>query len=357
MTAILHVTECYSGGVEHVINALVDATPQHEHHLLFANAGGRSLAAIGRWSSLQELPEGLPARVAAVGRTVRDNGFDVLHAHSSWAGVYARARRLPVPVVYQPHCFAFEAGSHSRWRRSVFRGVERALASRTRTIIAVSPRELRLATGLRAGTDVELIRNVATVRPEPTSSRPAAAPPTVAMVGRLCEQKNPAAFIQVAQAVRQRLPSVRFRWIGDGETGWRRALSDADVEVTGWLGTEDLRRELLQATVYYHCARYEGFPVGVLDASALGLPLVLPDIAAFEGLVLPLFASPEAIVDEIVRLCSDPAAQAAAASRSRSIYDELTSPSMADSAAALYERLVPSAERVPAHSGVGAQSW
>ena len=53
-------------------------------------------------------------------------------------------------------------------------------------------------------------------------------PFTVYTLGRICYQKNPTLFNEIAEA----LPDVKFIWIGDGEL--REQLTSKNIEITGW---------------------------------------------------------------------------------------------------------------------------
>ena len=51
---------------------------------------------------------------------------------------------------------------------------------------------------------------------------------TVYTLGRICYQKNPTLFNEIAES----LPDVKFVWIGDGEL--RDQLTSENIEITGW---------------------------------------------------------------------------------------------------------------------------
>ncbi len=80
------------------------------------------------------------AAIAGVRRLVSQLAPDVVHAHSSFPGVYARAALLHGPrLVYTPHCFAFERRDVGWVARSTYRAVERALRGRADLLAAAGP--------------------------------------------------------------------------------------------------------------------------------------------------------------------------------------------------------------------------
>jgi len=241
------------------------------------------------FNTIRELPGGFLARVGAVASAVDELNPDVIHAHSSWAGVYTRVRRLPGRVIYQPHCYKFEDPVSARPLRLAYRLVEQALARRADVIVALSPHEESAARGLHSMSEVRVLPNVPSI-PLATDASIDKIDDRVIMVGRISPQKDPAFFLDVARQVRLARPSVKFVWIGDGDPALRRKLTAMDVDVTGWLSARELTVELTRPGVYFHSAAYEGFPLSVLDAAASGRPIVARAIHAFHG--FPVVTAP-----------------------------------------------------------------
>ena len=87
------------------------------------------------------------------------------------------------------------------------------------------------------------------------------------MVGRIAPQKDPKFFADVVAELRKDDVPLEAVWIGDGDGDLRRLLTEARIRVTGWLSPSGVE-ELLRGSVYVHSARYEGFPLSILDAAA-----------------------------------------------------------------------------------------
>jgi glycosyltransferase involved in cell wall biosynthesis len=283
---VLHVTECFSAGTGAVVNQIPEALPADEHHLLW-HADGDPCEPAG-FASAEAMPTGTRARIRAVELVARRIRPDLIHAHSSWAGVYTRLAGTGLPIVYQPHCFGFVNPSVSAAQRLVARLIEEGLAHRASAIVAVSPHEARLAGRVtrHTRTSVAYVPNRPSL-PMRHIGRARQSRSTVSMIGRLTPQKDPAFFAEVAERLAATDPAVRFRWIGDGsDAGFRRLLQRAGVEITGWLNSDQMADALITSDLYLHSAAAEGFPISVLDAAAMGLPVVVREIAAFAGLPL-----------------------------------------------------------------------
>jgi glycosyltransferase involved in cell wall biosynthesis len=275
----------------------VSATPEHEHHLLrgvrraeFASEDEQRFASVG------VLPAGPLAARRAILNGVRAVQPDVVHAHSSFAGFFVRTalrRSATRRIVYSPHCFAFERRDIAAPVRLAIRLVERVLARNTDTIAACSPGEARTASRLRARR-VVYVPNVATI--------PALAmlehrdPNRVVAVGRIGAQKDPDFFrATVLQLRRNGHPDLDARWIGDGDDRVAKLrLERSGIPTSGWLSSFDAHRALGQAGVYLHTARWEGFPVSILEAIELGIPVIAREVPTMSGAIAtPGITTPE----------------------------------------------------------------
>ena len=344
---ILHVTQCTSGGVLRAVVMAARAAPEHTHVLCSPLTADEAPAG---FAEVRTLPGSLPARILAVRREVRLAAPDLVFAHSSWAGIYARALASDVPIVYQPHCYVFEDLSRPAPLRAAYRLVETALAPRSAVTVSLTPHEAALARSTGA-VDVEYVPNAATV------SRPAGSPVvsgagarTVVMVGRISPQKDPGLFAEIARRTLAVDPSIRFRWIGDGDADQRRELEDAGVEVTGWVGDEDLVAFLGSASLYVHTAAYEGFPLSILDAAALGVPTVVRAIAATAHTRLTSFDDAAQAVHIIRRALDDPDERATILALTCELEESMNAEQHRESLARTYDRASTADRRLPTGS-------
>ncbi len=114
---------------------------------------------------------------------------------------------------------------------------------------------------------------------------------TLVCVGRLCEQKGQLLLIDALAALKQRGHDARLVLVGDGEMRRdveaaiaRHALQDA-VTITGWASAEAVRTHLRQARAMVLPSFAEGLPVVIMEALALGRPVVSTYIAGIPELV------------------------------------------------------------------------
>ena len=302
---ILHVVEALGSGIATALEDYLRSTPQHTHTVL---AYRRPLAQtedeLERLAaSVIALPEGRLAQVRTVRRWVRELRPDIIHAHSTYAGLYvrlfiwARTARL----IYTPHAYPFERRDIPLALRGLYWLIEALLSLRGGCVAAVGQREAELAVRLPGKQIVVHLPNIVrSVRPTPPASvqdLSAEDELRLAMLGRISPQKGPDFFrraVGLSQALG--LP-IRWIWIGGGEAAEERALREAGAEVTGWLSRSQALSWLATADVYVHTAAWEGLPVSVLEAAALDLPIAARRIPAVESLGIPVLCdSPEALV-------------------------------------------------------------
>lgn len=286
---VLHVVESAGAGVMTSLAAMIEATPEVEHRLAVwprRQHVDDDLARSGRVPTTR-LPGGLRSGGAALRALVASTGPDVVHAHSSYAGLLVRRRGGPgAPVVYSPHCFAFERRDLPAPARAAVRRIEGRLARRTAMVAAVAPHEADLARALGApGVCVVPNRAPGPLRlaQEPRPGRPF----EVVTVGRISAQKDWELLLEVRRIVGDD-PALRWTWIGDGDPAAVAALRSGGVHVTRWLPQPAVRSRLAGAQAYLHTAAWEAAPMSLLEAGGSGVPLVvraLPALAGTPGLV------------------------------------------------------------------------
>jgi glycosyltransferase involved in cell wall biosynthesis len=323
---ILHVVEALGSGIATALEDYVRSTPQHTHTVLAyrrpsAQTGDQLERVAAR---VLPLPEGRLAQIRAVRHWVRTLDPDVVHAHSTYAGVYVRlfARPPGAAHVYTPHAYPFERRDVPAAVRCLYWLVEAGLSLGGGCVAAVGPHEAELAARLPGRQAVVQLPNVVRgLRPPPADACGTADPGgalQLAMVGRISAQKGWEFFAEAVRHSRGLGLPLRWTWVGGGAPDQEAALRNAGARVTGWLPRQVALDRLAAADVYVHTAAWEGFPVSVLEAAALGLPVVARRIPALEALRVPRLCDTPEVLDAVAdqsRLLVErhqPAAQRAA---------------------------------------------
>ncbi len=316
---VLHVTETFAAGTGLAVVSFARATRDQgiESFLLAQDRDSGLLEELREDSPFLDariLPSGLIRLRRGVDAAIRDLRPDIVHVHSSVAGAVVRLRASrsgAPPIVYSPHCFAFERRDVSSLRRAAFRTAERLLSWRTAAFVCVSPHEADLAERLNGKALVRyLVNSTLPVNSTTAKLGSGEAEGAVRLVsaGRLTSQKDPVMFAAVVTALRAAGIQVEATWIGAGDDPRARAaLERADVRVTGWVPSQQVPARLAEHTVYLHTAAWEAAsPIAVLDAMAAGLAVVVRNIEAYRGLLPPdwLFGDVSEAVEMILGLRS-----------------------------------------------------
>lgn len=304
---ILHVMEPGFGGVLRHVEGLIAGQLAKGHHVSLAystirtsprlfeliatvvRAGGGTIdMRVGNAPGWHDLTAARSLR-----RVLRDQRVDLVHAHSSKAGVLARlvcwAGR--VPCLYTPNAYF---GMGRRGAQAFFyNAVERCLAGLALTV-NVSPEEAefacrelsvpsRLQRSVTNGVDTAYFQP-ASPEQKATARQQFGLPlelPVLGSLGRLSYQKDPESLYRSFAIFSRRHPEARLLHLGNGELAGE---VDAVLEREG-LRERVLRlEELADPRPFYHAldgftltSRYEGLPISVLEALACDLPLVLTD--------------------------------------------------------------------------------
>ena len=189
---------------------------------------------------------------------------DIIHLHSSKAGALGRFafNGRKIPVFYTPHGYSFLMQDQSTVKRMAYKVIEFICGRRSCVTISCSEGEHRAsikvakkATYVNNGIDIKELQGLLDSVNEDESR-----PFTVFTLGRICPQKNPAMFNQIAMA----LPSTRFLWIGDGEL--RNELTAENIKITGWVSREEALKAAMNADVFVLTSLWEGLPMSLLEA-------------------------------------------------------------------------------------------
>jgi colanic acid/amylovoran biosynthesis glycosyltransferase len=124
-------------------------------------------------------------------------------------------------------------------------------------------------------------------------------PPPVPMahrlvcVGRLCEQKGQLLLVEAARRLMREGEDFELVLVGDGEMRGEveRRVAEAGlggrVRITGWATEDEVRREILAARALVLPSFAEGLPVVLMEALALGRPVISTFVAGIPELVVP----------------------------------------------------------------------
>lgn len=116
--------------------------------------------------------------------------------------------------------------------------------------------------------------------------------PRLVCVGRLCAQKGQLLLLEAVKVLAERGIACELVLAGDGEMrGEVEALIDQyglrrQVTISGWISGEQVRQQLLASRAMVLPSFAEGLPVVIMEALALGRPVVSTFVAGIPELVV-----------------------------------------------------------------------
>jgi colanic acid/amylovoran biosynthesis glycosyltransferase len=117
--------------------------------------------------------------------------------------------------------------------------------------------------------------------------------PRLVCVGRLCAQKGQILLVEAAAKIAEKGIAFEIVLVGDGEMRaeveraiLRHGLGDR-IRITGWASGETVKREILGSRALVLPSFAEGLPVVIMEALALGRPVIGTYVAGIPELVEP----------------------------------------------------------------------
>jgi glycosyltransferase involved in cell wall biosynthesis len=265
-------------------------------------------------------------------RLCRAERFDVVHTHSSKAGIlgrYAAHRAGVAHVVHTIHGMSFNR-TQRRAIRAAYAAMERVAARWTDAIISVADAmtEQAVAAGVAAREKFVTIRSgmeTVTFRKSEADRRSVrdewGIPNDAVVVGtiaRLFRNKGYEHLLAAMPAIAGADPRIRFVWVGDGANReqylaeLRRLGLRERVHLTGLVPPGDIPRLLNGFDVLVHASLWEGLARALVQASLCEVPVVsfdndgAPEVVedGRTGFLVPL-GDTSLLADRVVRLCAD----------------------------------------------------
>lgn len=238
------------------------------------------------WAAGRSPGRSVPRESLALQRLLHQLDADLVHLHSSKAGLVGRlALRGSAPTVFQPHAWSFLAANGAvgaltvTWERHALRWTD--------SLICVSQAELDegLAKGLQLSERAVVVPNgVDTAHYAPRDQHEARTRlglgegPLVVCVGRLSEQKGQDVLLRAWADVRRHCDDAILAMVGDGPLRERlTSLAGDGVLLSG--SAPDPRDWYAAADVVVVPSRWEGMALVPLEAAASARSVVITDVA------------------------------------------------------------------------------
>ncbi|WP_035463727.1 glycosyltransferase [Algoriphagus vanfongensis] len=297
-TRILHLIKSLGrGGAEKLIpqTALVHDQSKFEFHCLYFYHQKENIVDELEAAGVQVhlIPSGnlgLFFQVNKVCEFVRENEFDLIHAHLPWAGILARlvGKKVKIPIVYTEHNTWDRYNKLSYWgNRLTFKNQDIAIAVSYEVALSMQLNSIWDPYQRGGRLQVKVIQNGVNTdvfvkkEDELALKEKLAIPLDSPIIGKVAvfrSQKRLWLWVEVAIKILQQFPQVHFLLVGDGE--WRSKLEN-QISASGWqdhfhlVGVQkDVLPYLRIMDIYMSSSEFEGLPIAMLEAMSCEVPVV-----------------------------------------------------------------------------------
>lgn len=312
---IVHVAESLPGGPASYLNELIrHQVRAYDRVTIICPEGQTDLIEndavhLVTFKKTGRNPSSLFSLYRTIGQELRRTDYDILHLHSSFAGLAGRLHLSSgsTQIVYCPHGWS-HAMKTSNMKKFLFRFVEKLLSFNTRLIINISGSEKALSQRARipARKCVTIYNGVQNLpwAPLPEDHRLK----RLLFVGRYDLQKG----IDLLASAMKTLGSQGYELITvGGSVVGEPMIAGFPPSVTnlGWRRPSEVRTLMNEADAIIMPSRWEGFSLVTLEAMRAGRPLIATRVSSQAEAILDEKTgilckpeSPEALIHAVDRL-------------------------------------------------------
>lgn len=269
----------------------------------------------------------------ALTKRLRDLQPDVVHTHSSKAGILARwaAHRAGVPaIIHTIHGLAFTASRRAS-ANTIYKWLERRTAPITSRIVCVADAMREQSLAAHIGRPEQYVTVYSGMETAPFLNPPIPREQTrgdmkltandvvVGTIARLFELKGHDDLLELAPNLCSRFPNLRFLWVGDGvlreqfEQRMRALNLRGRFILTGLVPPERIPSLVNAMDILVHPSRREGLARAIPQGQLAGLPIIAYDIdgnregllPGESGYAIPAFDKQQ-VGEKVAELVDDP---------------------------------------------------
>lgn len=284
------------GGESHVLDLVASLDKSRFEVVVLSFTDGPMITA------LQQL--GIPAHVITsekafdlsvwreVRKFIKDQKIDIVHAHGTRANtnILWAARRLKLPVIYTIHGWSFHDGLRPLVRKARI-AAEKFITRRAKVNICVS--ESNRNTGqsafgsfralvIKNGVNLQKFNYQGLYPDVKTAYRIPADHLVIGFIARMTLQKDPVNMIRAFAEVLQQESKVTLIMVGEGELKQAAIDMATELRISGNVIFDNFRQDvpavLSAVDIYCLPSLWEGFPIGVLEAMAMGKAVIATDV-------------------------------------------------------------------------------
>lgn len=227
------------------------------------------------------------------------NHYDIVHAHSSKAGVLFRVAawlKGSSIILYTPHCFYFQ--SKTGLARQFFSWIERLMNRiTTRLIISQNERLSTISNHIAPAEKIIAVNNAIDTNDYRLDGNPAEIKSkfniplqniVIGAIGRLTAQKDWVTYIHAAHQAVKKHPNLTFLIVGDGELqdDLQQLIHQLQLQnhvlVTGYIS--NISEVYSMIDIFVSTSLWEGLPYVLLEAMWFKKPIIASNLG-YDGVL------------------------------------------------------------------------
>jgi L-malate glycosyltransferase len=229
----------------------------------------------------------MPLAVLKLRKIIRQVQPDIVHTHLFWPTMLARlATPKRIPLITTIHAFIATSGEYKYWyikwidkityhfRRSVIIAVAKGALAEYFDFLKLKPWRSHA-----------LYTFVNTVRFNEAHSKPAAIATQrfrLITVGRISLQKNHRYLVEAFKLLPPGKFELHIYGINTFGAEFEKYVQESSADIILKGEVKNINEIIAQYDLFVMSSTYEGFSLAVLEAMAMGMPLLLSDIASFK---------------------------------------------------------------------------
>jgi glycosyltransferase involved in cell wall biosynthesis len=276
------------GGAETMLVRVIKELPEYEHVVV-------TLFPMNHWGNELQCDKlicldlsslfSLPLAVFKFRKVVKNEKPAIVHTHLFWPTVIARLS-VPkkIPLITTIHAFIKTSLEYKNWhvrlldkltyrvRKNIIIGVAQGVTSEYFSLLQLKPYK-----AFTLYTFVDTARFNTAARQEQSSS------PVfkVVSVGALRQQKNYPWALKAFEKLKDQNIELHIYGVGNLQEELQKTIDETGAKVLLKGEVKNIEAIIPQYDLYLMTSTYEGFSLSVLEAMAMGMPLLLSDISSF----------------------------------------------------------------------------
>lgn len=284
---VLHIAETAKGGVGTIINSLLNIN-NVESYVLIPDSQSEMILSGEQYLFKRDgrNVKSLMRLAIESYKVIKKVQPDVIHLHSSFAGIIVRAiyllkilRKKEVAIIYTPHAFSFLMNVPNL-KKKIYAYIERIFTGVTDYIVCTSNYEMNIAQEYKLdgnkmlviynGVKIPALNNM--IIENSLLDVDQARKINILFLGRFDYQKGYDQLLYIINKLCK--DKYHFNVIGDSVNNSAEKISCPNVEYHGWLTQNELGPYFNDADFLIMPSRWESFGLVAVEAQSYGLPVL-----------------------------------------------------------------------------------